>query len=105
MENLLHRLENEAGLSQQQAVESMRVMKSYLDDEGANVDWNHLFKGELEDGKEKADGFFDNLADKTRDMADKVKDKLQDWGHDAKDQAQDVASDADNYLNKNRQNP
>ena len=43
MENLIKRLQNEAGLTEEQAHKAWEIMRDFLDEEGF-VDYNKIFK-------------------------------------------------------------
>ena len=83
MDNLLKRLQNEAGLSEDQAVKAVKVVKDFMDKEGLDIDWSKFFKGKYEDLSGKAKSLFDRLTDKADDLIDKAKDEAKDLGNKA----------------------
>ncbi len=84
MENLVKRLQNEAGLTEDQAYRSLSVIKDFADKEGLKIDWPEFFKGKTENMKEESKDFFDNVSDKAKEWGDKVSDKADDLADDAK---------------------
>ena len=72
MENLIKRLQEEVGLTEDQAIKTLSVVKNYMDKEGLDIDWEKFFKGKAEDYLSKAKDLFDNLSKQTKEYTDKV---------------------------------
>lgn len=113
MDNLLKKLQEEAGLSEDQSVKALKVIKEYMDQENIDIDWNKFFKGKFEDFKDQGQSFFKSfmnkaqqysskLGDKVEDIASQAKDKAEDLTHLAKDKAYDLTQKASDYLDKNK---
>ncbi|NDW09303.1 hypothetical protein [Dysgonomonas sp. 520] len=78
MEDLVKKLQTEAGLTDEQAQKAIKVVKEFMDKEGLNIDWEKFFKGKYEDMSEKAKSLFNKLTDKAEDLIDKAKDETKD---------------------------
>lgn len=113
MENLLKKLQEEAGLSEDQSVKALKVIKEYMDQEGIDIDWNKFFKGKYDNIKDQGQSFFKNfmnkaheysnkIGDKVEDIASQAKDKAQDLSDQAKEKAHDLSQKASDYLDKDK---
>lgn len=113
MENLLKKLQEEAGLTDDQSVKALKVIKEYMDQEGIDIDWNKFFKGKYEDFKDQSQSFFKNfmnkaqeysskIGDKVEDLALQAKGKAEDLTHQAKDKAHDLTQKASDYIDKDK---
>ena len=49
MEDLIKKLQEEAGLSENQALKVISIVKEYMDNEGHKIDWDKFFKEKYED--------------------------------------------------------
>lgn len=98
MENLLKRLQEEAGLSEEQAVKVVTIVKDFMDKEGLEIDWEKFFKGKYGDLKEQAKSLFDVISHKAREYSDKIEDKVEDLTIQAKRTARDLSQKASDYL-------
>ncbi len=91
MENLIKRLQDEVGLSKEQAINSIAVMKDFMDKEDISVDWNKFFKGKYNEFNNKTKSFFKNVSGKMDNFSDKVYDKAEDLSTDARHTARDFS--------------
>lgn len=98
MENLIKRLQEEAGLTQDQAVKAISVIKDYMDKEGLDIDWSKFFKGKAEDFKEKAKELFSNVSNQTQSYSDKIADRLDDLADKARKGAHDLSQKAADFF-------
>lgn len=98
MENLLKRLQDEAGLSEEQAIKAVTVIKDFMDKEGLEIDWEDFFKGKYGDLKDQAKSFFDVISHKAREYSDKIEDKVEDLTIQAKRTARDLSQKASDYM-------
>lgn len=98
MENLVQKLQNEAGLTEEQAINSLKVIKNFMEEEGLQIDWDAFVEGKYDDAKEDAKSLINKLADKTKEYADKLSDKVEDLGTEAKRKVRDLSDKADDFL-------
>lgn len=90
MENLVRKLQEEIGLSQDDAIRAVSLVKDYLDKQGVDVDWDKLFKEKSEDFIDKAKGVFSNVAKHTQSYTDKIVDKIDSFADKARKGAKDM---------------
>lgn len=98
MENLLKRLQDEAGLTEEQAAKAFTVVKDFMDKEGFDIDWEKFFKEKYKDFKGQAKTFFDVLSDKAGKYSNKLEDKVEDLTIQAKRTARDLSQKASEML-------
>ncbi|MCX8677121.1 MULTISPECIES: hypothetical protein [Apibacter] len=91
MENIIEKLQKEVGLSEDQAVKSLNVIKEYMDKEDLHVDWEKFFKGKYEHFKDSVSNFFSKISNKAEDWGDKIGDKVEDLTTDAKRKIRDAS--------------
>lgn len=97
MENLVKRLQTEAGLTEDQAVKAIAVMKDFMDKEGLTIDWNNFFKGKYSDFKDQTKSF-------VAYMSNKVSGKVEDMSTQAKRAARDFSKKVYDELNDELKN-
>lgn len=102
MDNLLKKLQEEAGLSEEQSAKVMTIIKDFMDDEGFEIDWEKFFKGKYEDIKDQAKSFFDTLSSKAAEYSDKLEDKVEDLAIQAKRTARDLSQKASDLLDDDK---
>lgn len=90
MENLIEKLQDEAGLTKDQAIKAISIMKDYMDKEEIDIDWDKFFKGKSEDFIEKARDLFSTVSKQTQSYTDKIVDKIDNFADKAKKGAQDL---------------
>lgn len=98
MENLIKRLQDEAGLTQDQAIKALAVVKDYMDKEGLDIDWEKFFKGKGEAFFEKAKGLFASASKQTQSYADKLSDKVDNISDKARKSAHDLSQKAADFF-------
>lgn len=77
MENLIKKLQEEAGISEDQAIKAVSAMKKFMDEEGIDIDWGKFFKGKYEEYGEKAKDLYEKLSVKADDLVDKAGDFVE----------------------------
>lgn len=100
MENLIKKLQDEVGLTQDQAIKTISVVKDYMDKEGLEIDWEKFFKGKSEDFVEKAKGLFQNMSKQTQSYTDKIVDKVDDFTDKARKSAHDLSQKAADFFDE-----
>ena len=78
MENLIKQLQTEVGLTEDQAVKALVVIKKYADKENISINWDKFFKGKYEEYKEKYKTQIDQISKQLNNLTDKVLDKVED---------------------------
>lgn len=102
MENLLKRLQDEAGLTEEQAAKSLTVIKDFMDKEGIEIDWEKFFKEKYADLRGQAKSLFDTLSHKAKEYTDIIEDKVEDLTVQAKRTARDLSQKASDILDDNK---
>jgi len=103
MESLVKKLQTEANITEEQATQVLKTIRSYMKENDIQIDWSDFMESKakklsdstkkfLNDFLMKAQGVGDRLdqwADKTQDklddLSDKTKNKLDDLGEKAKE--------------------
>lgn len=98
MENLLKKLQDEAGLTEEQAVKTLSIVKDFMDKEDLNIDWEKFFKSKYENLSGQAKSFFDVLSEKASQYSNKLGDKVEDLASQAKHATKDLTQKASDYL-------
>ena len=98
MEDLLKKLQEEAGLSKEQSVEAVKIVKEFMDKEGIEIDWNKFFKERYENLRGNTKTLFDTLSDKAQKYSTKLEDKAEDLTIQAKRAVRDLSQKASDYL-------
>jgi hypothetical protein len=89
MENLINKLQREAGLTEEQAIKAVSVVKDYMDKEGLDIDWDKFFKGKTEEFINKAKDLFSDVSKHTQSYTDKFVDKVDEFADKARRKASD----------------
>ncbi|NDV94972.1 hypothetical protein D0T84_08585 [Dysgonomonas sp. 521] len=89
MENLIKKLQVEAGLTEDQAIKAVSIVKDYMDKEGLDIDWDKFFKGKSEEFLDKAKGLFADISKNTQSYTDKFVDKVDELADKARKKASD----------------
>ncbi len=90
MENLLTRLQNEAGFTREQARMAVGIFRDYLVENNDDPDLLEALKIKSKQTINKVKTTYEDLADKTGDWADRMEDKAEDWA----DQMEEKVDDA-----------
>lgn len=98
MENLLKKLQEEAGLNEEQAAKVMVIIKDFMDKEGFEIDWEKFFKGKYVDLKGQAKTFFESMSHKASKYSNKLEDTVEDITIQAKRAARDISLKASEML-------
>ncbi|WP_080904263.1 hypothetical protein [Parabacteroides sp. Marseille-P3160] len=80
MDNLIKKLEEEAGLTEEQAVKAVVTIKNFMDKEGLKIDWGKFFNQKVDQYSDKAKELFNQLIDKTDNLMDKAREGIKDLG-------------------------
>lgn len=100
MENLIKKLQEEVGLTQDQAIKSISTIKDYMDKEGMEIDWDKFFKGKTDDFLSKAKGLFFNVSKQTQNYTDKIVDKVDNFADRARKGAHDLSQKAADFFDE-----
>lgn len=102
MENLLKRLQDEAGLTEEQATKTVSIIKDFMDKEGFEIDWEKFFKEKYTNLQGQAKSLFDVISKKANEYSNKIEDKVEDLGIHAKRTARDLSQKASDLLDDNK---
>ncbi len=98
--DLIKRLENEVGLSEEQAIKTISIIKEQMDKEGLEIDWEKFFKGKTEDFLEKAKSLFSSVSKQTQSYTDKLVDKVDEFADKARKGARDLGQKANDLFDE-----
>jgi len=98
MDNLIKKLQDEVGLSEEEALKTLSVVKEYMDKEGLDIDWEKFFKGKYSDFKDKVKSLYDSYTQHAEDYSYKIADKVEDLATQAKRTARDLTNKASHLL-------
>ena len=73
MEDLIKELQEKAGLTRDQAIRSIEVVKDYMKQNGTDVDWEKFFKEKLEDVRSKVITVSTKIANTVDDLANQAR--------------------------------
>ncbi len=91
MENLIEKLQKEAGLTEDQAHKALSVVKDFMDKENLDIDWEKFAKGKFEDVKGSVSSLFHKVSEKAGDCSDKSGDTLKDLSDQADQKIKDIS--------------
>ncbi|MBK5721189.1 hypothetical protein JGH11_09940 [Dysgonomonas sp. Marseille-P4677] len=100
IDELIKRLQTEVGLTEDEAIKSISVMKDHMDKEGLDIDWEKFFKGKTEDFLKKAKILFGNVSKQTQSYTDKLVDKVDDFADKARKSAHDLSKRAADFFDE-----
>lgn len=98
MENLIKKLEQEVGLTHEQAIKTVSVIKDFMDKEGIDIDWEHFFKGKYNDFLSKVKSLYGSYSEHAEEYSNKIADKVEDIADQAKKTAKDLSDKASNLM-------
>ncbi len=105
MDSLVTRLEQEVGLTHEQAVNAVKCIRKYLNENGLDPDWEEFLEAQAHKLSISAKTALDELTGKTQtwgakldDWADKAHGKLEDLGDKAKQTIKDVRNKAADFI-------
>ncbi|MDL2262624.1 hypothetical protein LJC11_03865 [Bacteroidales bacterium OttesenSCG-928-I21] len=99
MDNLIDRLQEEAGLTEEQAIKAVVVVKNYMEKEGISIDWKEFFKNKYEKYMDKSKSYIEQFKRKVDDFSDEIGDKIEDATIQAKRSARDLSKKVYEKLN------
>lgn len=102
MENLIKKLQDEAGLTEEQALKVLSTLKDYMDKENLKIDWNKFFKGKYEDFSEKFKSLSDKVNESTRPYTERISEKVDDVVSKAKKSAHDLTQKAADFFDESK---
>lgn len=103
MENLVRKLQEEVGLTEEQAVKSVIIMKEFMSNGGVDVDWDKLFKLKYEEFANKAKDIYSNVSKQTQSYTDKIADKVDKLAVKAKKSAHDLSVKAADFFDDKKE--
>lgn len=100
MDNLIKRLQDEAGLTEEQSLKVVTIVKDFMDKEGLDIDWNKFFKGKYEDFVGKAKNIFSGTSKDGDSYTEKIADKVDELATKAKKGAHDISKKAADFFDE-----
>lgn len=101
--NLIENLQQKAGLTEEQSLKAVAVMKNYMEKEGIDIDWEKFFKGHYEKYMNKSKDLMNQLKGKVDSLSDEFNDKIDDLSTQAKHKARDLTKKVYDKLNDEEQ--
>lgn len=98
MDNLIKRLQDEVGLTEDQSIKALSVIKSFMDKEDIKIDWEQFFKGKYTDFVDRAKSLYKNYTEHADDYSSKIADKVENLATNAKRTARDIGNKASHLL-------
>lgn len=101
METLIGKLEKEAGLTQEQAINAIKVFQEYMKENDLHIDWEDFLKAKSQKVSESAKDAFNQLfgdpnwADKASDNLNSLADKAKKTINKARNAAADLLATDD----------
>ena len=100
MVDIIKRLQEEVGLTEDQAIKSLSVIKDYMDKEGLEIDWGQFFKNKYEDLSDNVKGLYDKVTKQSQGFTDKIADKVEDLASKARKGAHDLSQKAADFFDE-----
>lgn len=102
MENLVKKLQEEVGLTEDQAIKTLSVVKDFMDKEGLQIDWEKFFKGKYEDFSDKIKAVYQNVTKQGHSYTDVIADKVEDLAAKARHSAHELTKKAADFLDDDK---
>lgn len=90
MDELIKKLQNEAGISEQEAISSISIIKKYMDEHRPEINWERFFIEKHNCITEKTKELYAEMIRKTREYSDKIEEKAEDLTLKAKRKANNL---------------
>ena len=100
MENLVKKLQDEVGLTEEEAIKTLSIVKQFMDDEGLEIDWNKFFKGKYEDFADSVKRIYEKATTQSQVYTDKFADKVENLAAKAKKGAHDLSQKAADFFDE-----
>lgn len=98
MENIIKRLQEEVGLSEEQAIKTLSIVKDFMDKEGLDIDWNSFFKGKYEDLTDGLKDLYKKVAGQSHTYTDKISDTVESFADKVRKGAHDLSQKAADFF-------
>lgn len=102
MENLVNKLQEEADLTEEQAIKVLSIVKDYMDNNDVKIDWNKFFKGKLNEFSEKFQELSSKVNEKAEPYVDKVSDAVDEFVAKARKSAHDLSMKAADFFEEEK---
>jgi len=100
MEDLIKRLQYEVGLTEEEAIKTLSIVKDHMDKEGLKIDWNKYFKEKSEEFLGKTKSAFNDASKQSRSYTDKIVEKVDDLADKARKSAHDLSQKAADFFDE-----
>ncbi len=98
MESLVTKLENEVGLSHEQALKTIGCVRSYMIENDLELDWEEFIESKAKKMSESAKQAWYELSGKSQTWADKAQDTIEEWSDKAKQTIKDARNKAADFI-------
>lgn len=102
MENIVERLQKEAGLSEEQAIKALSVVKDFMDKEGLSIDWSKFFKTKYEDLTDSLKELYKKLTDQSQSYTEKISDTVENLTSKVRKGAHDISQKAADFFDEKK---
>lgn len=100
MENLVKRLQDEVGLTEEEAIKSLSIIKQFMDEEGLEIDWNKFFKGKYEEFTDSVKRIYEKATTQSQTYTEKIADKVEGLAAKARKGAHDLSQKAADFFDE-----
>lgn len=100
MDDLLKKLQDEVGLTEDQAIKAISVIKDQMEKGNFNVDWDKFFKGKYDVFLDKAQHVYQDASKGASKYADKLSGKADDLADSARIKLRDLSQKAADFFDK-----
>lgn len=94
MEKLVTKLQNEVGLTYEQAIHTIACVKEYLQENGFEPEWDDFLKNKAKTLSDSAREKLDVFTRRAQDVTEKVTERVGDWADKAGDKVEDFTDKA-----------
>lgn len=98
MENIVKRLQDEAGLTEEQAIKALAVVKDFMDKEGLSIDWSKFFKNKYEDLTDNLKDLYKKLTGQSQGYTEKISDTVDNLTSKVRKGAHDISQKAADFF-------
>lgn len=102
MENLIKRLEKEAGLTQEQAIKAIITIKDFMDKENVKVDWGKFVKDKYEDLTQMLKDIPNKVNEKAQPYTEKISEAIDSAVSKARKSAHDISQKAAEFFEEKK---
>lgn len=102
MDKLIDKLREEAGLTEEQAIKVLSIVKEHMDNSDLKIDWNKFFKGKFDEFTVKFQELSNKVNEKAEPYVDKVADVVDELMVKAKKGAHEFSQKAADFFDEEK---